>query len=104
MADSAADRLAVLHGLRLKGFAGPEAVAGLTGLSPQQCVGAVAYAERDGVVLQRQGRMSGWMLTPAGRAEVAKLLAAQLDESGARVAIEDAYQRFLAVNGAFLAA
>ena len=34
---------------------------------------------------------------------MAKLLAAELDESGARAAIEDAYQRFLSVNGAFLA-
>ena len=33
MADSAADRLAVLHGLRLKGFAEADVVGALTGVA-----------------------------------------------------------------------
>ena len=103
MADSVADRLAVLHGLRLKGFAEADVVAELIGMSPELCVAQLVAAEGEGLVLHRDGRMSGWMPTPAGRAEVAKLLAEELDACGARSNVEDAYGRFLACNGDFLA-
>ncbi|MDQ6696781.1 MAG: MarR family transcriptional regulator [Actinomycetota bacterium] len=97
------DRLAALFGLRLKGFAEADAVAALTGVPVERCRSELSAGEADGLVLHRAGRMSGWMLTPAGRAEVAKLLAGELDASGARVSVERSYERFLEVNGAFLA-
>lgn len=103
MADSGADRLTVLFGLRLKGFAEADALVALTGVSPQQCASELSAAESDGLVVHRDGRISGWMLTPGGRAEVAKLLASELDATGARASIEHGYGRFLGVNGAFLA-
>ncbi len=96
-------RLEVLHGLRLKGFADLAPVAERAGLASERCAAELSAAEADGLALHREGRLSGWMLTPSGRSEVAKLLAAELDGSGARTSVEDAYQRFLAVNGEFLA-
>jgi hypothetical protein len=42
------------------------------------------------------------MLLPAGRAEVTRRLGAELDETGARAAVDDAYRRFLTLNGALL--
>jgi len=103
MADTGADRLPVLHGLWLKGFVQVDALTDLIGVSPQRCETELSVAEGDGLVVHRGGRLTGWMLTPAGRAEVAKLLAAELDASDARAAIEREYGRFLGVNGAFLA-
>src|SRR5690606_2774878 len=50
----------------------------------------------------REGRLSGWALTPAGRAEGERLLAAELDDTGLRGLVEDAYRRFLALNQPFL--
>jgi len=103
MADTGADRLLVLHGLRLKGFVEVDALSELIGVTSQRCEAELSAAEGDGLVVHRGGRATGWMLTPVGRAEVAKLLGAELDGSGARTSIEGAYGRFLGVNGAFLA-
>ncbi len=103
MADAGADRLTVLHGLRLKGLADADALGEQTGVSAQRCASELSVAERKGLVANRRGRTSGWMLTSAGRAEVAKLLAGELDASGARASIERGYERFLVGNGEFLA-
>ena len=81
MADT---RLPALHLLRLKGFASD--VPGADGLAA------------DGLAVHRDGRLSGWSLTPDGRATHAKLIAEELDASGSRAAIEDGYRRFLALN------
>ena len=102
MADSGA-RLTVLHGLRLKGFAETGPVAERAAVEHESCESQLASAEAEGLVVHREGRVSGWMLTPSGRAEVAKLLASELDLSAARGMIEEAYGRFLAVNVGFLA-
>lgn len=102
MADPAADRLAVLFGLRLRGLADTAAVAELTGVPADRCGSQLAQAEREGLVAKRQGRTEGWVLRPPGRAEVAKLLADDLAASGVRAMIEDAYRRFLTINGGFL--
>jgi hypothetical protein len=96
------DRLLVLHGLRLKGFAEAGGVAMLFGLDDDEVAVELKDLAGDGLVLRRDGRVSGWSLTSEGRTIEAALLAEELDRSGARAAIEDAYGRFQAVNGELL--
>ena len=50
------------------------------------------------MVLARGGSLPGWSLTASGRARGEQLLAAELDEMGAREAVADAYARFLELN------
>ncbi|HEY5155917.1 MAG TPA: hypothetical protein VIJ47_14350 [Acidimicrobiales bacterium] len=88
----------VLLGLRLRSFAPAEVVAETAGL-PLDDVAArlVGFAER-GLAAFREGRMTGWMLTPDGRTEGERLLAAEVEGLGLRDAVAAAYLRFLAVN------
>lgn len=94
----------VLHGLRVKGFAETDTLAEASGLDDVVVVRALERFADEGLVTRKQGvEVSGWVLTPDGRAEHEKRLAAELDESGARGAVEDAYGRFLALNPELLA-
>ena len=102
MPRSSDTRLLVLHGLRLKGFAEPEAVADLTGLAHDDVVKHLDALRDEGLVVHREGRLTGWQLTAPGRAEQERLLAEEVDDLGVRAAIEDAYRRFLALNGELL--
>jgi hypothetical protein len=96
-------RLLVLHGLRLKGFAEAETLAALAGL-PADAVSTELDALADaGLTLHRDGRLSGWTLTPAGRAEHAAGTSAAVDAAGVRDAIDRAYRAFLGLNGELLA-
>lgn len=94
--------LLVLHGLRLKGFAEIDAVAELVGLDTDDVSKRVDVAEVQGWVKHREGRVSGWTLTAAGRAEGERRLAEELDMAGALEVVHDAYHRFLAQNAAVL--
>ena len=69
----------VLHALRLKEQAGDE------------------------LVVRRDGRISGWSLTPAGRARHAELVRDELQAAGARDDVQSAYDRFLHINNDMLA-
>jgi DNA-binding MarR family transcriptional regulator len=104
MPRSSDTRLLVLHGLRLKGFAEPEAIADLTGLPGDDVVKHLDALHDEALVVHREGRITGWQLTAAGRAEQERLLAEELDDLGLRDAIADAYRRFLALNGELLEA
>ena len=97
-----ADRLLMLHGLRLKGFAEPAAVAALFGLDEEDVAVELKTLADDGLVVHRDGRVAGWSLTADGRAAGAELLATELAESGARPAIAAVYERFQPVNGELL--
>ena len=93
----------VLHGLRLKGFADTVAVADTTGLPEADVAAALESAQADGLVTRREGRVSGWSLTPAGRARHAEQVVVEVEGvGGARESIHDAYKRFLGVNGGLL--
>jgi hypothetical protein len=96
------DRLLVLHGLRLKGFAEAGGVATLFGLDDDEVAVELKDLAGDGLVLRRDGRVSGWSLTSEGRTVEAALLAEELERSGAKAAIEASYGRFQAVNGELL--
>jgi hypothetical protein len=91
-------RLLVLHGLRLKGFGEPDDVAAIVGVDVDLVDKHLEQLQGDGFVLRRDGRLVGWALTADGRAEQERLLAAELDEAGARAVIDAAYRKFLGLN------
>ena len=92
----------VLHALRLKGFAETDALAETAGLEPDGVGRELATLADDGLVMRRDGRISGWALTPAGRQRHGSLVADDVDAAGVRPAIDAAYRRFLALNGDLL--
>jgi hypothetical protein len=90
--------LLVLHTVRLKGFADASPVAACTGL-PVDAVEAELIEARDaGLVARRDGRISGWSLTPEGRSAATDAVAAELGASGKRAEVAQAYRRFLGAN------
>ena len=52
----------------------------------------------DGLATYRDGKLSGFTLTKAGREHHAHLLSAELEAAGAREAVQGAYARFLQLN------
>jgi DNA-binding MarR family transcriptional regulator len=96
-------RLLVLHGLRLKGFGEPEAIAEIVGVDVDDVAKHLDSLLNDELVVRRDGpRLAGWGLTAAGRAEQERLLADELAEAGLRAAVQDAYESFLALNAPLL--
>jgi len=96
--------LVVLHALKLKGFADVDAIAGLTGLSLAAIDQHLAAAAGAGLAQRRDGRVSGWSLTPAGRQRQADQLEAELAHAesltpGTRDALAGAYYAFAGLNG-----
>jgi hypothetical protein len=91
------DRFLVLHGLRVKGLAEADRLAGVDD-TERRC----KELEAEGLVQHRDGVVSGWRLTPDGRREHDRLLADELERSGARSTVESAYRRFLVQNRPFL--
>ena len=98
---SAADLL-VVHVLRVKGFVDADAVVAAAGLEAGEVDALLAGLADAGHARHREGRMSGWMLTPEGRARGEALLTAELEATGVRPAVEVAYRDFLEVNQGFL--
>src|SRR5438874_13764044 len=98
MAGPSDPRLLVLHGLRLKGFAGPDDVAALVSQEPSVVIAHLEQLKADELVLYREGRLTGWALTPAGRRAQEDALQAELEVCGARDEVFDAYKRFLDLN------
>lgn len=96
-------KLLVLHGLRLRPIAAPAVVADLSGLPAEEAEAVLAGLADDGLVVRREGRISGYALTPTGRQAHQRLVAEELEATGARDAVHDGYTRFLALNGELLA-
>jgi DNA-binding MarR family transcriptional regulator len=101
MARRSDTRLLVLHWLRLKGQASVAAVAESAEIAIAEVESWLARLEADGLVVHRDVP-EGWSLTPAGRAEHARLVGREIDTVGVRPAIEGAYERFRALNAAVL--
>jgi hypothetical protein len=97
-------RLLVLHALRLKGVAGTEVVAGLYGLEVDDVAKLLEDAAGRGFVRHRDGAMTGWSLTPSGRAYAAGLVAEELDRTGGTAGVEASYNSFLGLNPGLLGA
>src|SRR5919112_3172783 len=98
MAHRSEPRFLVLHGLRLKGFAEAGPVADGAGLAVDDVEAALQALAGEGLVSRREGRISGWSLTPDGRSEHRRLVSEELDVSGAKAVVDDAYHRFLGLN------
>ncbi|HEV7861057.1 MAG TPA: MarR family transcriptional regulator [Acidimicrobiia bacterium] len=94
-------RLLVLHSLRLRGFVDRDSVAQRTGVDAATVAHILEQACADGHVVERSGRISGWILTPDGRAAHAGLLAEELAERGCRSDVELGNEAFLALNEPF---
>ncbi len=104
MAHVSEPRLVVLHGLRLKGLSGLDRLANHVGMDQVTVASLLASLEAGGLVAQRQGRLAGWTLTPAGRAIHPRLLSEELEVARCRHVVESCYRRFLPVNQEVLAA
>lgn len=95
-------RLLVLHAIRVRGIVTDDRIAVASGLP-----GADVAVELDrlltaGAVAHREGRLPGWSLTSEGRAVHAKLVADEIDRSGAGEQVAAAYRDFLGLNTTML--
>jgi hypothetical protein len=90
--------LLVLLGLRLRSFAPAAAVAETAGLAEADTEARLQLLAQGGLARFRDGRTTGWMPTPEGRTEGEARLAAELDATGTRAAVDGAYRRFLTIN------
>src|ERR1700694_3905006 len=88
----------VLHGLKLKGFAEAPGLVELMSLDIASVERQLEAVAAQGLVLHRDGRISGWSLTPAGRARHAQLLAEDREAAGCSAALTATYPRFCELN------
>lgn len=93
-----------LLGLRLKGFGDAASIAAILGVDEADLTPVLTELAGQGLAMHREGgAISGWALTPDGRAAGEKALAADLEEAGATDVVQGAYEDFLDLNGQMLA-
>jgi hypothetical protein len=88
----------VLHALRICGFAAATRVADYLGLPLDTTEARLREGEQQGLVRFRDGRVSGWLLTPSGNETHGSQLAAGLPDGPARDEVASGYEAFLAHN------
>ncbi len=93
----------VLHAVRVRGMADPAAVMRWSGL-PRELVEEQLLDDEACGWVQRVAfaDLVGWSLTASGRVEDERRLADELTLTGARPAVDEAHDAFVAVNAAFL--
>jgi hypothetical protein len=91
---------AVLHALRVRGFADISQTAESSGLPPEQVAAVLARTTERGHTRKREGRITGYMLTPTGKARHVLLRGDSVPAAAACV-IAEAYESFLEPNKAF---
>jgi len=96
-------RLVVVTCVRLKGFADVGPIVEASGLDGSTVADLLVDLGTQDLARRREGRISGWTLTPAGRALHAELVAAELSEAGCHDDVEAAYRQFLGQNPRLLA-
>ena len=96
------DLSTLLLQLRLRAFAPTDVLAEAAQLEASAVTTVLDVAQADGLVERRNGRIVGWTLTTAGRRTGQELLSAELDASGARERVVDAYLDFQALNAELL--
>lgn len=91
----------LLHALRVKGFAPPEALAAALGCTVEAAAAGLARLAADGLVEERAiGARAGWLPTPAGvERHAADLAAAAVGDPALAAGLAGVYGRFLACNG-----
>lgn len=94
--------LLVLHALRVGTVTAVPALADRVDLSATEVEGHLERLAADGQGRWCDGRVSGWTLTTVGRQVASDRVVAEVEESGARSTIADAYDRFRAHNDVFL--
>jgi hypothetical protein len=87
-----------MHGLRLKGLAEPSGVTEVTAIPEADVKSILDQLVVEDLASYRDGRLSGFALTPTGRGLHATLLTTELDGFEARVEVQSAYDRFLGLN------
>ncbi|WP_030264889.1 hypothetical protein [Streptomyces sp. NRRL B-24484] len=98
LSHSTSPDLLVLHTLRCTGFADLARAAEAAGLPDADVESELIDLAVAGLVTRVSGPFGGWGLTEAGRAADAERIAAELEASGTRAAVADAYERFLVLN------
>jgi hypothetical protein len=93
--------LLVLHTLRIRGFAEPIHISESTGMLGADVAETLDKAAAAELVSHRDGRISGWSLTPLGREAHAARLADERRAMGSDAAISRAYDGFLQINEVF---
>ena len=91
----------VLHTLRVKGLAPLAVVNAQTGLPAEQVDEVLRRLAARGLVMMREGRLAGALLTPAGKQAHAEELAQDSGTREAAAALAAAHEEFLPVNGEF---
>ena len=102
MGHASAPEFLVLHALRLKGFAGTGAVAETAGVTEEEASQRLEAGKADALVVYREGRISGWSLTAAGRTRHGELLEAERQAAAYADRVDNGYRRFLEINGDLL--
>lgn len=90
----------VVHALKLKGLASAEALAEVTGYDPAALAPVLDELVSSGQAKLRTGRVSGYALTPDGRAAHPGLLAEHVTPAET-AGVSAAYEAFLPVNDRF---
>ncbi len=82
--------------LRVQGVSPAPRAATAMGTTPDEAAAKLGVATNDGLAMERNGRVSGFSLTPAGTEVLEKLLAAE----GLRhdTDLHECYERFLRLN------
>jgi predicted ArsR family transcriptional regulator len=87
----------LLHTLRIKGLATPEAIAAVLGLPATEVAAGLERLAAEGFVLERaSGKRPGWVILPAGREHHAAALAVAAAPAVSLLA--HVYERFLGHN------
>jgi hypothetical protein len=90
--------LLVLTELRVTSFPSTAMVAERAGLATPEADTVLAGLQEGELARYRDGALSGWVLTAAGRARAAERLAAELDHAGVRDVVRGAYEQFFGLN------
>ncbi|MFF1917352.1 transcriptional regulator [Streptomyces sp. NPDC058239] len=95
----------VLHAVRTMGYADTARIAARLGVTEDEAREYLLDPQAQGwMTFSSFAGDGGWSLTESGKAHGERLLAAELDEAGARAAVEKVHQDFLPLNDVMTAA
>jgi hypothetical protein len=92
---------AVTHTLRIRGTADTDAVVESTMLDLDTLTTTLQQLGERDLVIRREGRVPGWKLTDAGKAEHARLLAHEMTDPVMHAAVHDLHETFAPLNPTF---